>query len=73
MPGHNIIVIGTSAGGLEALGTLVVALPANLNAALLIVQHLAANKPSILPPILAAVGSLPAGLYRRLLLAVEFR
>ena len=59
MPGHDIIVIGTSAGGLKALGALLSALPADINAVLFIVQHLAADKPSILPQILADVGSLP--------------
>ncbi|MCL1468460.1 chemotaxis protein CheB [Argonema galeatum] len=60
MPGHDIIVIGTSAGGLKALGALVGTLPTDIDAALFIVQHLAADKPSILPKILADVGSLPA-------------
>ncbi|XHX76485.1 MAG: chemotaxis protein CheB [Stenomitos frigidus ULC029] len=59
MPGHDIIVIGTSAGGLKALGRVLGALPTNLKAALFIVQHLAADKPSMLPQILADVGSLP--------------
>jgi two-component system chemotaxis response regulator CheB len=59
MPGHDIIVIGTSAGGLKALGTILGALPSHLNAVIFIVQHLAADKPSILPQILADVGSLP--------------
>lgn len=60
MPGHDIIVIGTSAGGLKALGAIVGALPADIDAVLFIVQHLPADKPSILPQILADVGSLPA-------------
>jgi two-component system, chemotaxis family, protein-glutamate methylesterase/glutaminase len=60
MPGHDIIVIGTSAGGLKALGAILGALPADVNAVLFIVQHLAADKPSILPQILADVGALPA-------------
>jgi len=60
MPGHDIIVIGTSAGGLKALGAIVGALPVDMDAVLLIVQHLAADKPSILPQILADVGSFPA-------------
>jgi chemotaxis response regulator CheB len=30
MPGHNIITVGASAGGLEALGTLVGGLPTDL-------------------------------------------
>ncbi len=60
MPGHDIIVIGTSAGGLKALGAIVSALPADIAAVLFIVQHLAADKPSVLPKILADVSSLPA-------------
>jgi hypothetical protein len=39
--GRNIIVIGTSAGGLEALDTLIGQLPTNLPASIFIVQHLA--------------------------------
>ncbi|GAB2969655.1 chemotaxis protein CheB [Hymenobacter coalescens] len=40
---HRIIVIGTSAGGMPALCRLVAQLPATLPAALLVVQHLAAD------------------------------
>jgi two-component system, chemotaxis family, protein-glutamate methylesterase/glutaminase len=39
--GHNIIVIGTSAGGLEALDSLVTQLPTDLPSAIFIVQHMA--------------------------------
>jgi two-component system chemotaxis response regulator CheB len=39
--GHNIIVIGTSAGGLEALDELVAQLPTDLAASIFIVQHMA--------------------------------
>jgi two-component system, chemotaxis family, protein-glutamate methylesterase/glutaminase len=39
--GHNIIVIGTSAGGLEALETLINQLPQGLPAPIFVVQHLA--------------------------------
>jgi two-component system chemotaxis response regulator CheB len=39
--GRNILVIGTSAGGLEALDRLLGALPTDLNASIFIVQHLA--------------------------------
>ena len=60
MPGHDIIVIGASAGGLKALGAIVGSLPTDIDAAIFIVQHLPADKPSILPKILADVGSLPA-------------
>ena len=59
MPGHDIIVIGASAGGLKALGAIVGSLPTEIDAAIFIVQHLPADKPSILPKILADVGSLP--------------
>lgn len=55
-----MIVIGTSAGGLRALGRMLGALPPHLNAAIFIVQHLAADKPSILPQILTDICSLPA-------------
>jgi two-component system, chemotaxis family, protein-glutamate methylesterase/glutaminase len=60
MPEHDIIVIGTSAGGLKALNKVVGALPADLNAAVLIVQHVAADRSSMLPQILSDIGSLPA-------------
>jgi two-component system chemotaxis response regulator CheB len=39
--GRNIIVIGTSAGGLEALDRLIAQLPTDIPAAIFIVQHLA--------------------------------
>ena len=39
--GHDIIVIGTSAGGLEALDELIGKLPSDLPAAIFIVQHMA--------------------------------
>jgi two-component system chemotaxis response regulator CheB len=60
MPGHDIIVIGTSAGGLKALSAIVSGLPTQINAVFFVVQHLAADKPSILPQILEDVSSLPA-------------
>ncbi len=59
MFGHDIIVIGTSAGGLRALGAILGALPADIEAAVLIVQHLAADRPSLLPQILADFSPLP--------------
>ena len=39
--GHNVIVVGTSAGGLEALDQLVGQLPTDLAASIFIVQHMA--------------------------------
>lgn len=58
MSGHDIFVIGTSAGGLKALTRIVSRLPANLDAALFIVQHVPADYPSLLPQILSDTGSL---------------
>jgi two-component system, chemotaxis family, protein-glutamate methylesterase/glutaminase len=60
MAGHDIIVIGTSAGGLKALGAILGALPPDLAAVIFIVQHLAPDKPSILPQILSDLSPLPA-------------
>lgn len=41
--GHDIIVIGTSAGGLEALDALIGQLPADIPSSIFIVQHMAAE------------------------------
>jgi two-component system, chemotaxis family, protein-glutamate methylesterase/glutaminase len=60
MPGHDIIVVGTSAGGVEALTTLVAGLPHDLPAAIFIVLHLAPEGPSFLAEILSRAGPLPA-------------
>ncbi len=59
MPGHDLIVIGTSAGGLDALQQLVSDLPVDLPACVCIVQHLAANSPGLLPGLLSRAGPLP--------------
>jgi two-component system chemotaxis response regulator CheB len=56
---HDTIVIGASAGGVQALSTLVSALPANLRAAVFIVLHIPADSPSLLPEILARESQLP--------------
>ncbi|HCF26414.1 MAG TPA: chemotaxis protein CheB, partial [Cyanobacteria bacterium UBA11049] len=52
MPGHDIIVIGTSAGGVEALAELVASLPSDLPAAIFIVLHISPHSTSFLPEIL---------------------
>jgi two-component system chemotaxis response regulator CheB len=52
MPDDKIIVVGASAGGVEALQELVGALPADLVAPVLIVLHIGPDSPSILPTIL---------------------
>jgi two-component system chemotaxis response regulator CheB len=41
--GHSIVVVGTSAGGMEALTTLLAQLPKELPAAVFIVQHMSAD------------------------------
>lgn len=59
-PRHEIIVIGASAGGVEALMELVRALPADLPAALFVVLHVPSDGVSVLPRILGRTGRLPA-------------
>ena len=60
MSGHDIIVVGTSAGGVEALQVLVRELPSNIPAAIFVVVHIPAEPRSLLPKILSRAGSLPA-------------
>lgn len=60
MYGHDIIVIGASAGGIETLKDIVHDLPADLPAAVFIVVHLAPGSTSVLPAILSRYGPLPA-------------
>ncbi|HEU4936297.1 MAG TPA: chemotaxis protein CheB [Vicinamibacterales bacterium] len=59
MATHDIIVIGASAGGVEAISTIVAELPRDLRAAVLVVLHLGKGR-SMLPEILTRVGRLPA-------------
>ena len=60
MPSRDIIVVGASAGGVEALQTLVSSLPASLPATILVVLHIPAHSPSHLHLILDRAGELPA-------------
>jgi two-component system chemotaxis response regulator CheB len=60
MSGHNIVTIGVSADGLEALKTIVGALPAEFPAAVFIVRHIGAERRRILADILSRVGPLRA-------------
>lgn len=60
MPGRDIVVIGGSAGGIEALQRLTASLPADLPAAVFVVLHTHPTSPGYLPQILARSGPLPA-------------
>lgn len=58
MATRDTIVIGASAGGVQALTTLVGDLSRNLPAAVFIVLHISAKAPSLLPNILGRISSL---------------
>jgi two-component system chemotaxis response regulator CheB len=58
--GHDIIVLGASAGGVEALREIAACLPSNLPAAVFVVVHMKAQAPGLLPTVLNRAGPLPA-------------
>lgn len=60
MKPEQLIVIGASAGGIEALRQVLPALPADLPAAVVVVVHIPPDGPSRLPEVLARLTSLPA-------------
>lgn len=60
MASRDIIVIGASSGGFEALKKLVAGLPKDLAAAVFVVWHLPANAKGVLPSVLEKEGTLPA-------------
>src|SRR5580765_7568223 len=64
MPGdvvakHDVIVIGASAGGVEAISRVVADLPRDLPASILVVLHISRGR-SLLPEILTRASRLPA-------------
>jgi two-component system, chemotaxis family, protein-glutamate methylesterase/glutaminase len=61
MAGRDIIVVGASAGGVEALSRLVADLPDDLPAAVFIVLHIAPHSGTALPRILDRRTKLPVG------------
>ena len=55
-PKRDIVVIGASRGGVEALKGIVAALPPSLQSALLIVLHISPTHASLLPDVLSRAG-----------------
>jgi two-component system chemotaxis response regulator CheB len=59
MDGHDIVVIGTSAGGVGALQEVFRQLPPDLPASLFVAMHLSPHVPSHLPQVLGKAGRMP--------------
>jgi two-component system chemotaxis response regulator CheB len=60
MRGHDIVVIGCSAGGVEALPKVLSGLPRNVEAAVFVVMHIGAYAESYLPRIIGRTSKLSA-------------
>jgi two-component system chemotaxis response regulator CheB len=60
LPQRDLVVIGASAGGVEALQDIVSRLPADLPASILLSMHVPPRSPGLLPGILSRSGPLPA-------------
>ena len=61
MNGHDIVVMGASAGGVRTLRTIFAAFPPTLPAAILVTLHITPDAPSVLPDLLGRASRLPAG------------
>ena len=59
MFGHDVIVIGASVGGVDALPRLIGSLPADLPASVFVVLHTAPHGPGHLPEIIGKTSALP--------------
>lgn len=59
MSGRDIVVVGTSAGGVEALRALVGGLPEDFPGSVFVVMHTAPDSPGVLAQILDRAGKLP--------------
>jgi two-component system chemotaxis response regulator CheB len=64
MSHHDVVVIGASAGGLQALSAVLRPLPESLGACVLVVMHAAPDGSGVLPEILARSTSLPVAFAR---------
>ncbi|MGK5681501.1 chemotaxis protein CheB [Actinoplanes sp. URMC 104] len=62
MSGHPIVALVCSAGGLDALSRVLAPLPADLPAAVVVVQHAAPDAPDVLAGILDRRTALPVGM-----------
>ncbi|MGZ4814239.1 MAG: chemotaxis protein CheB [Terriglobales bacterium] len=60
MPNRDVVVIGASAGGIEALQQLLSRLPAQLDAAILVTMHTSPHSNGLLPRVLSRAGPLEA-------------
>lgn len=58
--GRDIVVVGASAGGIQALLSLVGGLPSDFPGAVFVVVHTTPHAPSVLPKVLSRAGQLPA-------------
>jgi len=59
-PAPTVVVVGASAGGIEALPTLAAGFPADLEAAVCVVLHLSPGSESRLADVISRAGPLPA-------------